>query len=241
MIRAIDLTKRFGGVTALDRLEFAVDPGRITVMLGPSGCGKTTILRLIAGLERPDEGEIEIDGRRVSDPARQVAPRRRDLGMIFQDLALWPHMRALENVAFGLKGDALERGGIEAQAHKALARVAIEHLADRYPHQLSGGERQRLAIARALAPGRRYLLMDEPFSNLDPVLKEDMIVLVRELRESLGTTILYVTHNLDEALALADRILLMNEGRMAGELGSDDLIGLSQGDLMSWYRDTLAA
>ncbi|MEN8130504.1 MAG: ABC transporter ATP-binding protein [Pseudomonadota bacterium] len=241
MIHTRNLNKRFGNKLALDSLDFTVPLHQIVVVLGPSGCGKTTLLRLIAGLERPDSGEIEIDGKRVSSTQCLVAPKQRNISMIFQDLALWPHMRVLENLTFGLKKKINGYTMLEDQAKDALNWVSLENMSHRYPHQLSGGERQRLAIARALAPGRPYLLMDEPFSSLDPVLKEDMVRLVRRLQESLQTTILYVTHNLDEALALADRILLMSHGRLVGELGQDELTNLSQEDLLIWYKNKLLA
>lgn len=241
MILTRNLTKRFRNKLALDSLEFTVPLHQIVVVLGPSGCGKTTLLRLIAGLERPDSGEIEIDGKHVSSTQCLVAPNQRNISMIFQDLALWPHMRVLENVTFGLKKRINGYQVLEDQAKDVLSWVSLDKLSHRYPHQLSGGERQRLAIARALAPGRPYLLMDEPFSSLDPVLKEDMVRLVRRLQESLQTTILYVTHNLDEALALADRILLMSHGRLVGELGQDELANLSQEDLLIWYKNKLLA
>jgi ABC-type Fe3+/spermidine/putrescine transport system ATPase subunit len=158
--------------------------------------------------------------------------------MIFQDLALWPHMQVRENVVFGLSGHGIEE--VRKRVASVLQWVSLQEHSRRYPHQLSGGEQQRLAIARALAPGHPYLLMDEPFSSLDPVLKEEMIRLVKQLHEQLHTAILYVTHNLDEALALADRVLLMDQGRIVDELGKDALGKLSQPDLLQWYREGLS-
>jgi ABC-type sugar transport system ATPase subunit len=239
MILTRNLNKRFGNKLALDNLQLTISLHQIVVVLGPSGCGKTTLLRLIAGLEMPDTGEITIDERCVSSTACLVAPQHRNISMIFQDLALWPHMRVLQNVAFGLHKPLNGYSTPEEQAKDALCWVSMEKLSHRYPHQLSGGERQRLAIARALAPGRPYLLMDEPFSNLDPVLKDEMVKLIKRLQASLQTTILYVTHNLDEALALADRILLMNHGQIVGELDQEELQSLSQEDLLQWYKNKL--
>lgn len=239
MIHARNLDKQFGKKLALDRLELTVPLHQVVVVLGPSGCGKTSLLRLIAGLEKPDAGEIEIDGKCVSSPHYVLAPRQRKISMIFQDLALWPHMSVLQNVAFGLQRSLNGDTALEDRAMEALRRVSLDKLTHRYPHQLSGGERQRLAIARALAPGRPYLLMDEPFSSLDPILKDDMLNLVKELQRSLRTTILYVTHNLGEALALADRVLLMNQGRLIGELEYDELSKLSQEALLAWYKSKL--
>lgn len=161
--------------------------------------------------------------------------------MIFQDLALWPHMSVLENVLFGLETGWRNRKRAREQALEALHWVSLGAHTERHPHQLSGGERQRLAIARALAPGHPYVLMDEPFSNLDPLLKEDMLALVQRLRAEKGTTILYVTHNLDEALSLADRILMMNEGTIIGDLGSEALSAMSQRSLLEWYKERLSA
>ena len=241
MIQARNLNKRYGTRPALECVELTVPLHKIVVVLGPSGCGKTTLLRLIAGLDQPDGGEISIDGRCVSSKQHLVAPQRRNISMIFQDLALWPHMRVLENVTFGLNKVVNGYAALQDQAQDALSWVSLDKLGRRYPHQLSGGERQRLAIARALAPGRPYLLMDEPFSSLDPVLKEEMVGLVKRLQQTLQTTILYVTHNLDEALALADRILLMDQGRFVGQLGEAELADLSQEDLLQWYKSKLLA
>jgi iron(III) transport system ATP-binding protein len=236
MIEARNLSKRFSAVKALDDVSLAVMPGETVVVLGPSGCGKTTLLRLIAGLEAADSGGIRIDGHEVSADLGRRRSRHRRIGMIFQDLALWPHMRVLQNVTFGLASGWHAGRRAREQARTALQWVNLERHEQRYPHALSGGERQRLAIARALAPGHPYLLMDEPFSNLDPLLKEEMVALVRRLRERLQTTVLYVTHNLDEALALADRVLIMKRGQIIGELPAAKLTGMSQRGLFEWYK-----
>jgi ABC-type proline/glycine betaine transport system ATPase subunit len=161
--------------------------------------------------------------------------------MIFQDLALWPHLSAFGNVAFGLQGHGQSRAAVCATVSEALDRVALSGHRKRYPHQLSGGERQRLAIARALAGSPPYLLMDEPFSSLDPLLKRQMISLLKDLRASLGLGVLYVTHNLDEALALGDRILLMSRGRAVGALNQEQVASLTQPDLLKWYEACVAA
>jgi ABC-type Fe3+/spermidine/putrescine transport system ATPase subunit len=236
MIRASGVSKRFGQVWAVDGVSLACERSETVVVLGPSGCGKTTLLRLIAGLETPDAGEIDIEGSNVSSPGRLVAHHRRGVSMIFQDLALWPHLSVFGNVAFGLRGNGQSRVGVRSVVDEALRRVALLEHRDRYPHQLSGGERQRLAIARALAGSPRYVLMDEPFSSLDPLLKRRMIDLLRELRADLGLGILYVTHNLDEALALGDRILLMSWGRVAGALNRKQVASLTQPELLEWYE-----
>jgi len=236
MIRASGVSKRFGQVWAVDGVSLACERPETVVVLGPSGCGKTTLLRLIAGLEAPDAGEIDIEGSRVSSPGRLVAPHRRGVSLIFQDLALWPHLSACGNVGFGLRGKGQSREGVRSAVEEALRRVALLEHRDRYPHQLSGGERQRLAVARALAGSPRYVLMDEPFSSLDPLLKRRMITLLKELRVDLGLGVLYVTHNLDEALALGDRILLMSRGRVAGSLNREQVASLTQPELLEWYE-----
>jgi len=240
MIRVRHLSKDFNANRVLDSIDLSVQREEIVVVFGPSGCGKTTLLRLIAGFERPDGGEIDINGRSARASDWRLRPHQRGLSMIFQDLALWPHMSVLENVLFGLKTGWRNRKQARAKALEALQWVSLGYHTERYPHQLSGGERQRLAIARALAPGHPYLLMDEPFSNLDPLLKEDMVALVQRLRAEKGTTVLYVTHNLDEALTLADRILMMNGGRVIGELGPEALHNMSQRSLLEWYKEQLS-
>ncbi len=239
MIATSGLTKAFAGTRALDGVTLSVGLGETVVVLGPSGCGKTTLLRLIAGLEGADSGEIRIDGRSVASSEVCVEPRQRQVGMIFQDLALWPHMRVLEHVSFGLASGWLKRRRAVELGLAVLRWVDLEDHKDRFPHELSGGERQRLAIARALAPGYPYLLMDEPFSSLDPLLKDEMMTLLCRLREALRTTMVYVTHDLDEALNLADRILMMKQGRIAGELMSETIAAMSRESLLEWYKDTL--
>lgn len=239
MIQVQCLAKGFGRVQALDGLSLGLERGETLVVLGPSGCGKTTLLRLIAGLERPDAGEILIDGKRVSSPGCLVDPHRRGLSMIFQDLALWPHLSAFEHVAFGLRGRGRSRESLRALVIEALRQVSLQDHLERYPHQLSGGERQRLAIARALAGSPQHLLMDEPFSSLDPLLKRRMMDLLVDLRSRLGLGVLYVTHQLDEALALGDRILLMGEGRVVGSLGRDRIAALTQSELLAWYASLI--
>ena len=240
MISVLGLGKRFGDRAVLDNVSFTARAHEIAVIVGPSGCGKTTMLRTIAGLERPDQGEITIAGQQVTGPRRHVAPRERGLGMVFQDLALWPHMRAIDQIVFGLARTSNEGGSVRTRAREVLARVAIEHLAARFPYELSGGECQRLAIARALAPGHRCLLMDEPFNSLDPLVREDMTALLKNLRVVLGATIVYVTHNFEEVCNLADHLYLMKAGRIVGGLGADELGNLTRRDLLAWYRETLS-
>jgi iron(III) transport system ATP-binding protein len=238
MIAVEGLCKCFDTTSAVDRVSLTLGRGT-TLVVGPSGCGKTTLLRLIAGLERPDAGEITIDGRLVSSPRTLAPPDRRGLGMVFQDLALWPHMTAFANVAFGLHGRGAGREQVSQRVDEVLAAVSLAGKAHRYPHQLSGGERQRLAIARAVAPRPACLLMDEPFSSLDPVLKLEMIELLTRVKRQLDTGIVYVTHNLDEALHLGDRVVVMNGGRLRGSVGPESLSGLTEAELLEWYRSSI--
>lgn len=214
MLTVENLTKKYGDVEALKGLTLEVFLSEILAVVGPSGCGKTTFLRLIAGLETPDEGRILIDGAEVSTQTQMVVPYKRRLSMIFQDLALWPHMTVREHIEFILKKEKLSRNDIRIRIDRILKDVNLNGYNNRRPHELSGGEKQRLAIARALASNPTYLLMDEPFSNLDSILKEELQDLVIRLKNSFQMGIIYVTHNVEEALVLADRIAIMNKGRL---------------------------
>lgn len=213
------VTKRFGGVAAIEDISFDVEPGEVVVLLGPSGSGKTTLLRLIAGLERPDAGSIALNGDLVSDPERGVwvPPERRRVGFVFQDYALFPHMTALQNVAFALPH--LSRRERRARAQAMLTQVGVSHLARRYPHELSGGEQQRVALARALAPRPRVLLLDEPFSNLDRGLRVRLRAELKGLLKQLGITAVFVTHDQEEAFELGDRLVVLHQGHIE-QIGS---------------------
>jgi iron(III) transport system ATP-binding protein len=204
--------KRFGKTDAVLDVTFSLAPGEIVCLLGPSGCGKTTLLRLAAGIEKPDSGRVLLDEREVAGPNRFVPPERRNIGLMFQDFALFPHLSILDNVAFGLK--SLPRADAMTIARHALERVGLPHYAASFPHHLSGGEQQRVALARALVPRPQVMLMDEPFSGLDQRLRESVraetLTLLRETRASC----LLVTHDPVEAMGLADRIFLMRQGRM---------------------------
>lgn len=239
MIHIERLAKRYGSVQAVDQVTLTLETPEILVMLGPSGCGKTTLLRLLAGFERPDSGWIEIAGQVVSSPQTLTAPNRRRLGMIFQDLALWPHLTVVGNVAFGLQGRGITRQAVVERVEAVLQQVALTNHRQRFPQQLSGGERQRLAIARALVTRPAYLLMDEPFSSLDPVLKRELIHLLLTLKASLHTGIIYVTHNLDEPLSLADRIAVMQQGKRRSIIEKPLFASFTQGDLLTWYTEAL--
>jgi iron(III) transport system ATP-binding protein len=215
-----NVTKRYGNVEALRDLTLAVRTGELLVILGPSGCGKTTALRLVAGLEVPDEGEIEIAGRVVAG-TRWVPPETRGVGMVFQDYALFPHLSVADNVAFGLR--RWSRANQARRVEEVLALVGLDMLAARFPHELSGGEQQRVALARALAPQPEVLLLDEPLSNLDAELRDGMRAELRRVLKTAGTTAILVTHDQEEAFAIADRIGVLSRGRLC-QVGSPEEI-----------------
>jgi iron(III) transport system ATP-binding protein len=210
------VSKHFGAVRAVDRVSLDVADGRLLTLLGPSGCGKTTTLRMIAGLEHNDAGRIVIADRVVSDAAAGVfvAPERREIGMVFQSYAIWPHMTVFANVAYPLEVRRLTRTAVIERVGEALRLMQMEHLATRQATMLSGGQQQRVAIARALVFQPRVLLMDEPLSNLDAQLREQMRFEIRALQQRLGITTVYVTHDQEEAMVLSDEIAVMHEGRV---------------------------
>ncbi len=208
-------------LAAVRNLSFEVYQGEVLALLGPSGCGKSTTLRLIAGLEQPEQGEIWLNGVCVSAPGREVPPENRHLGMVFQDYALFPHLNALENVVFGLH--QLPKKERCQRAEESLNLVGLRDQADRYPHQLSGGQQQRVALARALAPNPPVVLLDEPFSNLDAALRGELRAEMREILARAGATSVFVTHDQAEALALGDRIAVLHDGRME-QIGTPDEI-----------------
>jgi iron(III) transport system ATP-binding protein len=203
------LSKSYGAVAALHDFTLGVRAGEILALLGPSGCGKTTVLRLIAGFEQPDGGQIAVGERVVSSPAAYVPPEARHVGMVFQHYALFPHLNVADNVAYGLRGKRRR-----VQALEMLEMVGLRGLGARMPHELSGGQQQRVALARALAPHPAVLLLDEPFSNLDADLRAAMRAQVRDIIKRVGTTALFVTHDQEEALVIGDRVAVMNAGRL---------------------------
>jgi iron(III) transport system ATP-binding protein len=217
--------KRYPGneLPAVRDLTLSVQPGETLVLLGPSGCGKTTVLRLVAGLEEPDAGRILVDGRAVAGDGLFVPPERRQIGMVFQDYALLPHLSVRDNVAFGLH--RLDRADAMRRATEALRLVGLEGLAERYPHQLSGGQQQRVALARALAPRPVLVLLDEPFSNLDADRRQHLRGEVREILREAGATAVFVTHDQAEALHIADRIAVMRAGAIE-QVGTPDEVFL---------------
>jgi iron(III) transport system ATP-binding protein len=213
------LTKRFGSQTAVDDVSLKIEHGQLVCLLGPSGCGKTTILRLLAGFTEPSAGEIVIGERVVSRPARVLPPEQRKVSMVFQSYALWPHMTVAENVAYGLELRRLDRATIAAKLAAILATTQLAPLAERYPAELSGGQQQRVSLARALVVEPDMLLLDEPLSNLDANLREEMRFEVRRLHQTYHYTSVYVTHDQSEAMTTADLIAVMNAGRIE-QLGS---------------------
>ncbi len=213
-IRINCVTKKFGEVKAVDNFCATVGDGEFVSILGPSGCGKTTMLRMVAGFEKPTAGEIYIGDRLVSSPDKgiYVPPEKRSIGMVFQSYAVWPHMTVFENVGYPLKIKGLAKSEIAVRTNKALDLVHLGGLAQRLPSQLSGGQQQRVALARALVAEPDLLLLDEPLSNLDAKLRESMRFEIKELQKKLGVTVLYVTHDQAEAMAMSDRIVVMNAG-----------------------------
>jgi sulfate/thiosulfate transport system ATP-binding protein len=212
-------TRRFGDFTALDDVSVEIPSGSLTALLGPSGSGKSTLLRVIAGLERPDTGSVEIDGRDATD----LPPQRRGVGFVFQHYAAFKHMTVRENVAFGLKVARRPKTEIRARVDELLELVQLPGLADRYPAQLSGGQRQRMALARSLATQPSVLLLDEPFGALDARVRQELRAWLRHLHDEVHVTTVFVTHDQEEAMEVADRIVVMNSGRIEQVGGPRDL------------------
>jgi iron(III) transport system ATP-binding protein len=209
-----ELSKTYGAIAVVDRVSLKIEHGLLVCLLGPSGCGKTTTLRLIAGFVEPSGGEISVGDRVVSSPARTVPPENRNMSMIFQSYALWPHMTVADNVAYGLTLRRLSKSDIANKVAAILATTKLSALADRYPGELSGGQQQRVALARALVVDPETLLLDEPLSNLDANLREEMRFEVRRLHDEYRYTTVYVTHDQSEAMTTADLIAVMNGGRI---------------------------
>ncbi len=217
------LTKRYGSVAVVDNVSQRIEHGSLVCLLGPSGCGKTTTLRLVAGFVEPSAGEIYVGNKLVSSAARTLPPEQRNMSMIFQSYALWPHMTVAGNVGYGLKLRKMDRGAIAQKVKAMLATTKLEALADRYPGELSGGQQQRVALARALIVEPETLLLDEPLSNLDANLREEMRFEVRRLHDQYRYTTIYVTHDQAEAMTTADVIAVMNGGRIE-QVGSPEEI-----------------
>ena len=208
------LTKRYGSAAVVDNISLHIEHGHLVCLLGPSGCGKTTTLRLIAGFVEPSDGEIRVGDKLISSPANTVPPERRNMSMIFQSYALWPHMTVAENIIYGLKLRKLSRDIIGKKLDAILSTTKLAPLAERYPGELSGGQQQRVALARALIVEPETLLLDEPLSNLDANLREEMRFEVRRLHDAYRYTTVYVTHDQSEAMTTADLICVMNLGKI---------------------------
>lgn len=205
-----NINKNFGDYKASDNVNFGVEKGKLIGLLGPSGSGKTTILRMIAGLETPDSGDIIIDGERVND----LAASKRGIGFVFQNYALFRYMTVYDNIAFGLRVQKADKKNIDERVRELIKLIGLEGLEKRYPSQLSGGQRQRVAFARALAPNPQLLLLDEPFAAIDAKVRKELRSWLREMIEKLGVTSIFVTHDQDEAIEVADEIIITNKGRI---------------------------
>ncbi len=210
ILKVKNLSKNFGKVKAVQEVSFEATEGRVLSLLGPSGCGKTTMLRCIAGFENPDRGEIYLDDRKITS----IPPEKRGIGMVFQNYALWPHMTVYGNLAFGLQIRKISKDEITKKIKKVLGMVQLEGYENRYPRQMSGGQQQRIAMARALVFEPGIMLLDEPLSNLDAQLREEMRFEFIELQKKLGITAIYVTHDQAEALVISDKILILDQGKM---------------------------
>lgn len=208
-----NLFKRFKKVVAINHIHLEIEKGEMLTLLGPSGCGKTTTLRCIAGLEKPEEGDIIIDGKTMLSKGF-VPPSKRGIGMVFQNYAVWPHMKVINNIVYGLKIQKLPKKEIHKRAQQVLELVGLDGLEDRYPSQLSGGQQQRVALARALVGNPKVLLLDEPLSNLDAKLREELRFEIKSLVRRMGITSVYVTHDQAEAMVISDRIAVMDAGNV---------------------------
>lgn len=213
-LKLVNITKNFNKVVAVNKLNIEVNQGESFSFLGPSGCGKTTTLRMIAGFEDIDDGEIIVDDKVFSSSYKKfyLPPEKRDFGMVFQAFAVWPHLKVWDNVAFPLAIKHIDKIEIEKRVNNALKHTNLTYAKDLYPSTLSGGEQQRIALARAVATNPKVMLLDEPLSNLDPKLREQMRFEIKDLQKQFGFTVIYVTHDQAEAMALSDRILVMNFG-----------------------------
>jgi iron(III) transport system ATP-binding protein len=229
------LTKRFGSLAVVDNVSLTIDHGQLVCLLGPSGCGKTTTLRLLAGFLEPTGGEIHVGDRLVSSTARTLPPEQRKMSMIFQSYALWPHMTVAENIVYGLRLRKMDRATIAKKLDVILKATKLEVLAQRYPGELSGGQQQRVALARALIVEPETLLLDEPLSNLDANLREEMRFEIRRLHDEYRYTTVYVTHDQSEAMTTADLIAVMNAGKI-DQLGSpEDIYDRPQSEFVARF------
>jgi ABC-type Fe3+/spermidine/putrescine transport system ATPase subunit len=233
-----DVRKTFGSTLAVDDVSLSIAPGEVFTLLGPSGCGKSTTLRIVAGLEEPDAGEVLLDGRVIASGTRgfSLPPERRDLGMVFQSYAIWPHMTVFENVAFPLQLRGMPKALVQAKVEHVLELVGLGGMGSRGATDLSGGQQQRVALARAIVYEPRLLLLDEPLSNLDAKLREHMRIELRALQQRLGIAVLFVTHDQAEAMVLSDRIAVMQSGQLE-QVGSP--VALYERPASPFVRDFL--
>ena len=229
-----DLVIKYGKVTALDRLNLTVKDGELVTLLGPSGCGKTTTLRSVSGFLPVQEGDIFLNGKRITD----IAPEKRGIGLVFQNYALWPHMTVFKNLAFGLELRKMPAEEIKRKVAAVLSLVKMEEFADRFPRQLSGGQQQRVALARAIILEPDILLLDEPLSNLDALLREQMRFEIAAIHSRLGITTMYVTHDQTEAMVISDRIVVMRNGRVMQEGKPEDIYMRPQNKFVAGFMGT---
>ena len=235
MIRLLNITHRYGSSKVLQNFDLEVEPHKITCFLGSSGSGKTTLLRLIAGLEIPEEGSILKDGQIMTENQKiLIPPYQRRIGFVFQDLALWPHFTVYKNISFGLKAHHVKQA--DGKVKELLHFFALKDLQNKYPHQLSGGQQQLVAIARALALQPHILLMDEPLSNLDVKLKSKVLGYIRKIQKEFDLSILYVTHDHKEAFAIADQIIVLNQGNIE-DMGSVEEIKKSKNEYVNYFLE----
>lgn len=235
-LKCLDLSKRFGEVQAVADLGLAVELGNVLSLVGPSACGKTTVLRLIAGFEVADSGTVEIVDRLIAGPGHFLPPERRRVGMVFQDYALFPHMNVEMNIAYGLSRPS--RDDRRARLKEVLSLTGLTGLDKRMPHELSGGQQQRVALARALAPRPLILLLDEPFSNLDPALRIHVRREVKELLKASGTTVVFVTHDQEEALFMGDTVAVMNKGTVQQVATPEDIFHAPETQFVATFMGT---
>lgn len=227
------INKTFDGFQASRDVSFGVEKGHLAALLGPSGSGKTTILRMIAGLDRPDEGDILIDGKRVND----LPGSKRGIGFVFQNYALFRYMTVFDNIAFGLEVQKKSKGEIKSRVEELLELISMKDLGKRYPHQLSGGQRQRVAFARALAPNPQLLLLDEPFAAIDAKVRRELRTWLREMIGRVGVTSIFVTHDQEEAMEVADRVILTNLGRVEQAGTPEEICRHPQTDFVREFID----
>jgi iron(III) transport system ATP-binding protein len=236
MIEIKNITRYHGKTAILKNITISVEKGKCLVLLGPSGSGKTSLLRIIAGLDRPHGGEILMCGNSISTPENIIGPEARNMSMIFQSLALWPHMTAMEHIRFVMKGSGKTGNGeTKGKAQDLLDRMHLAGRGNRYPHQLSGGERQRLTIARALASRPGCLLMDEPFSNLDELLKDELMALTLREKKARNMTVVYVTHDVDEAITAADAMAVLRRGRIRKRWSGSEIQSLARHEILTYF------